>query len=133
MVLTKEQVLNKLIEFESEIKRAVLLIHHKYGNTHPIALWRNGTMERIGVIDSNSKINYSFHGAGMTLEINDKILSFDLDENGSWSYDSFKFFNFLSSDNAVIADAKLVNQFLDELVKDGVLEDIKTGGLYLKN
>lgn len=90
-------------------------------------------MERKGVIyDSKGEINYSFHGAGMNLECNNRIISFDFNEVGRITYDSFQFLNFLSSANNETIDEEKVQVLLNELIKESVLQDINAGGLYLK-
>lgn len=70
----------------------------KFGRGNPVGMWRQGLIDRIGFLDDNNKIEYSFHGAGCTVELeNGEVVSFDFSEDGGFTFDLFKLNLFVSS------------------------------------
>jgi hypothetical protein len=86
---------------------------------NPNSKWRNGLVKRTGFLDKDSKIEYSFHGVGCTIEFNNgEIVSFDFSENDDYSFDFFKFKVFLETNSQLdISNLNLEDIFKEFEVK----------------
>lgn len=69
-----------------------------FGRRNPAGLWRKGLIPRIGFLRDNHKDEFSFHGAGCTVEFETgELVSFDFMEDDTISFDLFKFELFVLS------------------------------------
>ncbi|PWV56683.1 hypothetical protein C7475_1011200 [Chitinophaga sp. S165] len=68
------------------------LFYQKFGVRNPTSKWRDGLIARTGFLDKNNKIQYSLHGAGCTVWMEDEETIFiDFLEGEDYSFDSWKF------------------------------------------
>ena len=122
------EIRDKLSEFEFQIRDVISRFKTSFGDTTPNHLWRSGRIERTGFLDADKRIEYSFHGAGCTVDLNGKIVSFDFDLGGQFCYTAFKFFLFLN-DEAV--DENDLSKAFVELVEQGTMTHIPNRGVRL--
>jgi hypothetical protein len=93
-IIEIQSLLELYVEIINNITRQFLI---KFGKVNPSKLWRQGSIERTGVLD-NGKTKFSFHGSGCTIEYEDGVIvSFDFLENDTFTFDLFKFENFVLS------------------------------------
>lgn len=108
-----------LISYEAKINTILNLFKHEFGVKNPQAKWRHGLIPRTGTLKGDCEMNYSFHGAGCTVEYFDnEIVSFDFFED-TYSFDLFKFKLFIESNPSVRIDESDLDLILKniELVK----------------
>jgi hypothetical protein len=84
--------------FLSRINTILNAFSTNFGEINPIYKWRNNLIERTGFLDKEKTIEYSFHGAGCTIEFpNGEIVSFDFLDSQRFTFDLFKFKLFVLS------------------------------------
>lgn len=123
-----------LENFESLIEEIIKLFNQKFGEGNPLKKWRNGLVERVGFLGVDNSIEYSFHGAGCTIEFNDgRIVSFDFDENGMYVYSIFKFKLYLDSslNDFKFLSLEELTELVNELVRLNKIQVIEGIGMRL--
>jgi hypothetical protein len=114
-----EELQNLLDLYVSRINITLQLFIKKFKVKNPCELYWQGLINRIGFLDDEQKIQYSFHGSGCTVEFdNGDIISFDFSEDDSITFDLFKLEIFVSE--RTNASTELANLFQKmELYKEG--------------
>lgn len=92
MHLQEIEVLRLLADYGKDIRFVIQLSEKRFGIPDAIRQWRSKQLDRTGFLDAARTIEYAMHGAGCTIEFeNGKLVSFDLDERGSYCFDPWKF------------------------------------------
>lgn len=115
--MVNKDIINKLLnEYEKNICSVVTLFNEKFNTSNPVKKWRNGEIQRIGFLDDKKLIEYSLHGAGCTVEFQDKcIVSFDFDVTDQYTFDLFKFKIFIESVNEYEKYSSIVDDFFNNI------------------
>jgi hypothetical protein len=91
-----EEVQTLLDIYVNKINVVLQFFFNLFNFKNPSKLWRRGLVNRIGYLDEKKQIEYSFHGAGCTVEFeNGEIISFDFLEDDTFTFDLFKFETFV--------------------------------------
>lgn len=120
-------LLNQLLKsYEDKIDLVMNLFAAKFGSKNPTKQWRMGIVDRVGILDGEYKVEYSFHGAGCTAELeNGEVISFDFLEDNSPTYDLFKFQLFLESTSEVDYSSLNIGYIFDDLMLVSEREGMK--------
>ncbi|WP_219161619.1 DUF6896 domain-containing protein [Hymenobacter profundi] len=78
--------------YGEDVRLVIQLFQERLAATSPVYAWRSGRLDRTGFLDTEQTMGYALHGAGCTVEFNErKLVSFDWDETGNYSFDAWKF------------------------------------------
>ncbi len=119
----------KLTEYEERIRHVVALFVQTFGQANPGPLWRQGKLKRVGLIGTNDEFEYSLHGRGCTVELNNECVAFDFDKESNFVYTPFQFLMFLPEDT--IEHSELEVLFL-KLCEEGQIEHVEGRGVRLR-
>jgi hypothetical protein len=98
MPLQETEVLRLLADYGQDIRLVLQLLEERFKIPNAIHQWRSKQLDRTGFLDVARTIHYGMHGAGCTIEFKEgKLVSFDLDEMGSYCFDSWKFKRYTES------------------------------------
>jgi len=98
MPLQETEVLRLLADYGQDIRLVLQLLEERFKIPNAIHQWRSKQLDRTGFLDVARTIHYGMHGAGCMIEFKEgKLVSFDLDEMGSYCFDSWKFKRYTES------------------------------------
>lgn len=79
--------------YRKEVENGLLLFQMQIGRQDLIAAWREGLLEKSGVLSDGTE--YEFHGVGCCLFVNDHEVDFDFSVGGrSDGFDSWKLWRY---------------------------------------
>jgi hypothetical protein len=98
MPLPEPALRQLLAEYGNDVRLVLQLLQARFGMPDAIRQWRSKFVARVGFLDVEETVYYAMHGAGCTVEFSDgKSVSFDLDENGNYYFDTWKFKRYTES------------------------------------
>jgi hypothetical protein len=109
------EVLRLLTDYGKDIRFVIQLLEERFGIPDAIRQWRSKQLDRTGFLNVAKTIQYGMHGYGCTVTFKKgKLVSFDLDEMGSYCFDPWKFKRYTKS---VGVDCELLDdQYIKSLV-----------------
>lgn len=80
-------------QYHYEVDQAVGLLEKQIGRRDLIAAWREGVLEKIGLLKDGTE--YEFHGVGCCLTFSDHEVDFDFSVDGRFDgFDSWKLWRY---------------------------------------